>query len=190
MTLCLNESKVTEGIKTVKAPCTCTVREVEALCACTIREAMAHCTALVCEAKICHIACIKEVEANHASTLAEAEDCCSTAIREAETQGASQSNLIQQSHAKDMQHLGTEAIDEERTDHLTFLATCGSALEASPPKAYGILVTPFHLLLGNAPTSSLLSIPPGVSPFKLEATLQTPPASATRAPKPLPWSKL
>ena len=88
-----------------------------------------------------------------------------------------------------MQCLETEAIDEERTDCLTFLATCSSALEASSPKAHRILVTPFHLLLGNAPMSGLLSIPPGVSPFQPEATPQTPPVSATRAPKPSPWSK-
>ena len=70
-----------------------------------------------------------------------------------------------------------------------FLAACGSALRASPPKAHGTLVTPFHLLLGNAPMSALLSIPPGVSPFQLEPTMWTPPASATKAPEPLPWPK-
>ena len=141
---------------------------------------------LVSRAEICHVVCIKEVEVNYASTLAEAEDHCSTAIRKAESRGASQAHQI---HTKDMQHLETEAIKKERTDHLTFLATYRSALEASPPKAYGILVTLFHLLLGNAPMSALLSTPPGVSPFQQEATLQTPPASTTRAPKPLPWSK-
>ena len=62
-------------------------------------------------------------------------------------------------------------------------------LRASPPEFHGILVTPFHLLLGNAPTSALLNIPPGVSPFQLEPALQTPPASATKAPEPLPEPK-
>ena len=88
-----------------------------------------------------------------------------------------------------MQHLETEAINEERTDCFTFLAACSSALEASPPEAHGILVTPFHLLLGNAPTSALLSIPLGVSPLQLETALQTPSASTTRAPEPSPQSK-
>ena len=121
--------------------------------------------ALVSKAKTCHVACIKEAEANCASALAEAEDCCSIAIREAESQGASQVHQIQQSHAKDMQHLETEAINEERTDHLAFLAACSSALEASPPETHGIFMTPFHLLLGNAPMSALFSITPEYLPF-------------------------
>ena len=178
MALCQNVSKVTKAIKTAKA-----------LCAHTIREAEAWCMTLISKAEICHVACIKEVEADCASALAEAENCCSTAIREAESWGASQACLIQESHTKDIQHLEAEAIDEERMECLTFLAACGSALRARPPEACGILVTPFHLLLGNAPMSALLSIPPGVSFFQLEPSLQTPPASITKVPKPLPQLK-
>ena len=51
------------------------------------------------------------------------------------------------------------------------------------------MVTPIHLLLGNAPTSTLISIPPGVSPLQQEPAPQTPPSSAPVAPGPLPWSK-
>ena len=147
------------------------------------------CTALIGEANTHHAACIKEVEADCASILAEAENCCMTAIREAESQGASQAHLIWQLHAKDMQHLEAEAIDEEGMEHLTFLATCGSALRACSPEAHRILVTPFGLLLGNAQTSALLSIPPGLSPFQLEPTLGTPPASISKALEQLPWPK-
>ena len=153
MALCQNVSEVTKPIKIEKA-----------LCVHTFREAEAHCTVLIGKAKICHIACIKEVETDCAIALAEAKNCCSTAIREVESQGASQAHLIQQSHAKNMQHLEAEAIDEERMDHLAFLAACGSAHMASSPEAHGILVTPFHLSLGNAPMSALLSISPrGIS---------------------------
>ena len=88
-----------------------------------------------------------------------------------------------------MEHLETEAVTEERTDCLAFLAACSSVLGASSPEAHRILVTPFHLLLGNTPTSALLSIPPGVPPFQLEATLQTPPANTARTPKPSLRSK-
>ena len=104
-------------------------------------------------------------------------------------QGASQAHSIQQSHAKDIQCLEAEAIEEERRDCLTFLATCSTALRASPPQAHGIMVTSFHLLLGNAPTSTLLSIPPGVSPPEQEPALQTPPSSAPAVTGPSPWSK-
>ena len=51
------------------------------------------------------------------------------------------------------------------------------------------MVTPFHLLLGNAPTSTLLSIPPGVSLPEWEPALQTLPFSAPTAMGPSPWSK-
>ena len=51
------------------------------------------------------------------------------------------------------------------------------------------MVTPFHLLLGNAPVPTLLSIPPGVSPLQQEPAPQTPPSSAPIAPGPSPQSK-
>ena len=63
-------------------------------------------------------------------------------------------------------------------DHLAFLATCGTTITASPPEAHGIMVTPFHLLLGNALMSALLSIPPGVFPLQQEPAWQIPPASS------------
>ena len=56
-----------------------------------------------------------------------------------------------------------EAIGEEGKDHLSFLAACGAALWASHPKDCGVLVNPFHLLLGNMPLSTLLNICPLVS---------------------------
>ena len=48
---------------------------------------------------------------------------------------------------------------------------------------------PLHLLLGNAPTSALPSIPPGVSPPEWEPALQTPPFSAPTVTGPCPQSK-
>ena len=153
MALHQNESEITEAIK-----------EAKALCACTIRDVETHWAVLISKAEVQHTTCIKEVEANCAHALAEAENCCSTAIREAESQGTSQAHSIQQSHAKDIQHLEAEAIEEKRRDCLTFLATCSTALRTSPPEAHGIMVIPFHLLLGNAPMSTLLSIPLGYPP--------------------------
>ena len=89
------------------------------------------------------------------------ENCCCTTIKEAESNGTSRAHSSQQSHTKDIQCLEAEAIEEEGKDHLTFLTPCGAALRASPPKSHGIMVTPYHLLLGNAPMSTLLSIPQG-----------------------------
>ena len=126
-----NESETTKAIK-----------EAKALCACTIWDVETHQTVLISKGKVWHTGHIKEVEDNCACTLAEAENCCSTAIREAESWVTFKPCSIQQSHAKDIQCLEAEAIKEERRNHLTFLATCGTALRASPPKAHGRMVTP------------------------------------------------
>ena len=82
-----------------------------------------------------------------------------------------------------------EAIEEEGKDCLAFLANCSTTLWASPPEACGIMVTPFHLLLGNVPTSTQLSILLEVSPPAREHDLKTPPFSAPTATRPSPWSK-
>ena len=96
---------------------------------------------------------------------------------------------IQQSHAKVIQCLEAEAIEEEGRDCLAFLTICSAALRVNPPEACGIMVIPYHLLLGNAPMSALLSIPMGVSPPEQEPALQTPPSSAPAATGPSPQSK-
>ena len=145
MGLCQNESETTESIKETKTLCTHTTREAEA------NQVM-----LISKAEAWHATCIKEAEANCASIIAEAENCCSTVIRKVESCGTKQACSIQQSHAEGMQHLEMEAIGEEGKDHLSFLAAC----EADPLRDHGVLVTPFHLLLENIPSSTLLSIPP------------------------------
>ena len=150
MALCQNELETTEAVKEVKVLCTCTIWDAETCW-----------TVIVSKAKVWHAAHIKEIEDDCTHTLAEAENCCSTAIREAESRGTLKAHSIQQSHANDIQCLEAEAIEEEGKDCFAFLTTCSTALRASPPKACGIMVTPFHLLLGNAPTFTLLSISPG-----------------------------
>ena len=120
MALCQNESETTKSMKEAKALYTCTIRDVET-----------HQAALISKAKAWHATCIKEIEDNCGHALAEAENHCSTAIREAESHGASQACSIQQSHAKDIQCLEAEAIEEEGRDHLTSLTACGTALRPS-----------------------------------------------------------
>ena len=178
MALPQNDLETTEAIK-----------EAKALCAHTIWDAETCWTVLISKAKVWHAAHMKGIEDDCACTLAEAENCCSTAIREADSSGTSKACSIQQSHTKDIQFLEAEAIKEEGRDHLAFLATCGPVLRPSPPKAHGIMVTPFQLLLGNAPTSTLLSIPPVASPPEQEPALQTPPFTAPAATRPSHWSK-
>ena len=186
MSLHQNESETITAIKEAKALC---ANKVSHLCPKTIWDVETHWTVLISEAEVWHTTHIKEIDDDCTCALAEAENCCSTAIREAESSGTSKTYSIQQSHAKDIQCLEAEAIEEEGKDCLTFLAACGTAFRASPPKACGIMVTPFHLLLGNAPTSTLLTIPLGVSPPEQEPAPQTPPFSAPAAGGPSPQSK-
>ena len=101
---------------------------------------------------------IKEAKAICTHSIQEAETHCSTTIREAEALGASQAGSIQQSHAKAVQHLEEESIEEESKGQLNFLSTCQAALQASPPEFCSMLVASYHVLLGHAPMSHLFSI--------------------------------
>ena len=172
------ESKITKATKEAKALCACTIQDVEA---CQM--------ALVSKAKAWHTAFLKEIEDDCSLALAEVENCCSATIREAESSSTSKAHSTQQSHTKDIQHLEAEAIEEEGKDCLAFLTACSAALRASPPEGHGIMVTPYQLLLGNAPTSTLLSIPPGVSPTEWEPAPWTHPFTAPAATGPSPRSK-
>ena len=97
---------------------------------------------LISEAEAWHATCIREAEANCASTIAEVEGCCSTAVRKAESHCAKQAHSIQLLHAKGMQCLEMESIEEEGKDCLSFLTFCGTALQACPPEAHGVLMAP------------------------------------------------
>ena len=165
------------------------IKEVRALCAHTIWDVETHGMALISEAKVQSTTCLKGIEDECSLALAEVENHCSKTIREAESNGTSRTHSTQQSHTKDIQCLEEEAVEKEGKDHLNFLTTCGAALRTSPPKGHGIMVTPYLILLGNAPMSTLLSIPLGVSPPELKSAPWTPPSTAPAATGPSPWSK-
>ena len=172
------ELETTEAIKEAKALCVHTIWDVET---CQI--------VLVSEAEVWHATYLKEIEDNCSLALAEVENHYSTTTREAESGSSSKAHSTKQSHAKDIQHLEAEAIEEEGKDCLAFLTACGVALRASPHKGHGIMVTLCHLLLDNAPTSTLLSNPLGISPPEWEPALHTPLFTAPAAIGPSPWSK-
>ena len=71
---------------------------------------------------------IKEAKVICTHSIQEAKTLCSTVIREAEVQGASQAGSLQQSHAKTIQHLEEEAIEEESKGQVNFLSACQAAL--------------------------------------------------------------
>ena len=125
------------------------INEAKALCACSIREAETNCT----------------------HSIKEAEACCSTATREVEAQGASQASSIQQSHAKGIQHLEEEAIEEESKGQLNFLSVYQATLKASPLESCGMLLASYQVLLGHTPMSHVFSIPQGAAPSQQGSTL-------------------
>ena len=124
-----------------------------------IKEAKAHCGAAIREAEAHHTTVIREVEDNCTTIAAEAEAHCTTNIRKA-SHCMEKICSIQQLHAEDMQHLETDTIEEEERDLLSFLATCGVALQACPLEACGVLMSPLQLLTGNILLATLLNIPP------------------------------
>ena len=70
-------------------------------------------------------------------------------FRDAESQGASQADLLHWSHAKSIQHLEEQAIEEESKSQLDFLSSCQAALWASPVKLHSMLVASYHILVGQ-----------------------------------------
>ena len=118
MELCQNNSETMESIKEAKAICACATQDTEALCSATI----------------------KEVKATCACTIWEAKALCSMAIRDAEIWGASQADPLQQRHAKSIQHLEEQVIQEEGKSQLDFLSTCQATIQASPVELHSMLV--------------------------------------------------
>ena len=132
---------------------------------------------------------IKEAKAQCDCSIKETEPHCSQAIQEAESQGAVQACSIQQSHAKDIQHLEEESLEEERRGQLNFLSACQTALDTSPPESCGMLIAPYHLLQGCVPISNLFTIAPGASPPQQGSVPGVPSPSAPTVPGPSPRSK-
>ena len=117
----------------IESETTQAVKEARALCAHTIQDMETCQMTLISEAEVWHATCLKGIKDKCSLALAEAENCCSRTIREAESNCTSRTCSTQQSHAKDIQHLEAEAIEEEGKDCLIFLTTCCAALRASPP---------------------------------------------------------
>ena len=120
-----------ESIKEARAICIHATLDAEALCSTTVKEAKATC----------------------ACTVQEAEALCSTAIRDAETLGASQADSLHQRHAKTIQHLEEQVIQEKGKSQIDFLSACQAALQASPVELRGALVASYHILMGQTPMS-------------------------------------
>ena len=67
-------------------------------------------------------------------------------------------------HAKTIQHLDEQVIQEESKSQIDFLSACQAALQASPIELRGALVASYHLLMGQATTSHPFTLLQGASP--------------------------
>ena len=132
---------------------------------------------------------IKEAKAHCVQSIKEAEAHCSLTIWEVGSRGVTQACSIQQSHTEDIQHLKEESLKEERKDQLNFVSAFQATLKACPPESCGVLIAPYHLLLGHMPMSNLFTIPPGASPSQQGSVPGVPSPSAPTAPGPLPRPK-
>ena len=150
MELCQNEPRKAESIKEARALCFCVTMDAEALCSSTVKEAKVTC-----------IGTIKETKATHACTIWEAETVCCAAIRDAET---SQAESLYRQHAKSIQYLEEQVIREEGRSQTDFLSDCHAALHASPAELKGMLVTSYHILMGQEPTSHPFTLSQGAYP--------------------------
>ena len=145
-----------ESIKEARTICIHATLDAEALCSTTVKEAKATC----------------------ACTIWEAETIRCAAIRDAETQGASQADSLQWRHAKTIQYLDEQVIQEEGKSQIDFLSACQAVLQASPVELRGTLVASYHILMGQAPTSHPFTLSQGASSIEQ--------LSAPAAPSPVP----
>ena len=166
MSLCWNDSKTMESIKEAKAICTCSTQEAEILHSTTVKEAKATCTCCIQEAK----------------TL------CSKTIREAEAWGASQADSLHHTHTKSMQHLEEQAIQEKSKSQLDFLFACQTVIQARPGELWGTLVTSYHILMGQAPTSHPFNLSQRASSTEqVSAPVASSPPAPGHSPRPKQW---
>ena len=96
------------------------------------------------------------------------------AIRDTEAWGASQADSLQRRHAKSIQHLEEQAIQEEGKSQVDFLFACQAAIQASPVELCGVLVASYHVLMGQAPTSHSFTLSQGAYPAEQAPALVAP----------------
>ena len=151
--------------------------DAEALCFSTVKEAEATC-----------IQTIKEAKSTHACTIWENKIACSMAIREAKTWEDSQAEMLHRQHAKTIQDLEEQVIQEEGRSQTNFLSACQAALHASPAELKGMLVPSYHTLMGQAPSSHLFTLSQEASPVEQASASAAPPTPVPeQSPRPKRW---
>ena len=89
-----------------------------------------------------------------------AEMACSKAISDAEAQKTSQAMMFQEEHRKYLQSLEEQAFGKESRSCHEVLSSCQATLCHSTQPLRWALAALYHLLLGQAPPSPPLILPP------------------------------
>ena len=114
----------------------------------------------VLEAKTKFRVAVMEAKTTRCHSIQTAEVACSKAISEAEAQKTSQAMMFQDEHSKYIWNLEEQAFGEESRSCHEVLSSCQAALFHSPQLLRGALASSYHLLLGQAPPSPPLILPP------------------------------
>ena len=140
----------------------------------------------VLEAKTNYQTTVMEAKTTRCHSFQAAGVACSKAISEAEARKTSQAMMFQEEHSKYLQSLEEQAFGEESRSHHNILSTCQATLCHSLQLLRGALAASYHLLLGQAPPSPPLILPPRTPPTEEQPSTAAPP---TPTPKQSPRLK-
>ena len=121
-----------------------------------------------------------EAKTTRCHSIQAAEVACSKAISGTEAQKTSQAMMFQEEHSKYLQSLEEQAFWEESRSCHEVLSSCQAALCHSPQLLRGVLAASYHLLLGQAPPSPPLILPPRTPSME-----EQPSAAALPMPTPM-----
>ena len=142
----------------------------------------------VLEAKASFQATIMEAKTTRCHSIQAAEVACSKAISNAEAQTYSQAMMFQEEHSKYLWSLGEEAFEEESRSCHEILSSCQATLYHSTQPLRGVLAASYHLLLGQAPPSPTLILPPRTPSVEEQPSTATPPVPTPKqSPRPKRW---
>ena len=143
--------------------------------AASIATAKAIYSQAVLEAKTNFLATVMEAKTTRCHSIQAAEAACSKAISDAEARKTSQAMMFQEEHSKYLQSLEEQAFGEESRSHHEVLSSCQAALCHSPQLLRGVLAASYHLLLGQAPPSPPLILPPRTPSAEEQPSTAPPP---------------
>ena len=139
----------------------------------------------VLEANTNYQTTVMEAKTTRCHSIEAAEVVCSKAISEAEAQKTSQAMMFQEEHSKYLQNLEEQAFGEESRSCHNILSSCQATLCHSPQLLRGALAASYHLLLGQAPPSPPLILPPRTPPMEEQPSAATPPMPTPKqSPRP------